>query len=100
MQKFAKQSIIFVLTVSLVLLPFASAVLAQDQAAQEDISAEAMVADLVIVRPLGIVSLVLGSAFYVVSLPFSALGGNAGQAAQKMVVEPAKFTFKRPLGDF
>ncbi len=63
-------------------------------------SAEAMVADVVIARPVGLVSTVVGSAVYVVSLPFSLLGGNEKQAREKLVKEPAEFTFKRPLGEF
>jgi len=59
----------------------------------------AMVVDGVLVRPLGLGATVLGAAAWVVTLPFSALGGNAGEAAQKLVVEPARFTFTRPLGD-
>ncbi|MBU0986357.1 MAG: hypothetical protein KKH68_03805 [Proteobacteria bacterium] len=100
MHKIAKQFIIFFLGITLVLLPFATAAMAEQQAANDDIGAGAMAADLLIIRPLGIVAVVLGSAFFVVSLPFSALGGNAGNAAKKMIAEPAKFTFKRPLGDF
>ncbi len=63
-------------------------------------SAEAMVADVVIARPIGLVSTVVGSAIYVVSLPFSLLGGNEKQAREKLVKEPTAFTFKRPLGEF
>jgi len=59
----------------------------------------AMVVDGVLVRPLGLGATVLGAAAWVVTLPFSVLGGNAGEAAQKLVVEPARFTFTRPLGD-
>lgn len=62
-------------------------------------SGEAMAADVLLLRPLGIVATVLGSAAFVVSLPFSALGGNVGQAADKLVAEPAAYTFKRPLGE-
>ena len=36
----------------------------------------------------------------VISLPFSALGGNVKEAGSKLVVAPAKFTFQRPLGEF
>jgi len=43
---------------------------------------------------------VVGTAVFIVSLPFSALGGNTKIACQKLVKDPAKFTFKRPLGDF
>lgn len=63
-------------------------------------SAEAMVADVIIARPVGLVTTVVGSTVYVVSLPFSLLGGNEKQAREKLVKEPATFTFKRPLGEF
>ncbi len=61
-------------------------------------SATAMVADLVVARPLGVVATVVGSAVFVVSLPFSALGGNVDEAADKLVISPAKETFVRCLG--
>ena len=59
-----------------------------------------MIADALVARPVGLVAMVVGSAVYVVSLPFSLLGGNEKQARQKLVVEPTEFTFKRPLGEF
>ncbi len=64
------------------------------------IQAGAMATDAVLVRPLGIVATVLGFGLFVVSVPFSALGGNTGEAWQTLVVRPAQFTFTRPLGDF
>jgi hypothetical protein len=63
-------------------------------------SAEAMIADALVARPIGLVTTVVGSAVYVVSLPFSLLGGNEKQAREKLVKEPTAFTFKRPLGKF
>ena len=63
-------------------------------------SGEAMIADALVARPIGLVTTVVGSAVYVVSLPFSLLGGNEQQARQKLVVEPTNFTFKRPLGEY
>lgn len=66
----------------------------------ESSSGEAMVADVLVARPVGLVTTVVGSVVYVVSLPFSLLGGNEKQVRQKLVVEPIKFTFKRPLGEF
>lgn len=63
-------------------------------------SAEAMVADALVARPIGLVTTVVGSAVYVVSLPFSLLGGNEKQAREKLVKEPTAFTFARPLGEF
>jgi hypothetical protein len=59
-----------------------------------------MIVDLIIVRPLGLVATVGGSVFFILSLPFSALGGNADDAWESLVVSPAAFTFTRPLGGF
>ena len=65
-----------------------------------DRSAEAMVFDAAFVRVLGIVGCVFGTAAFVVSLPFSAAGGNTGEAYERLMADPARYTFKRPLGDF
>ena len=59
-----------------------------------------MIADTLIARPIGLLTTVAGSAIYVVSLPFSLLGGNEEMAREKLVKEPASYTFKRPLGEF
>jgi hypothetical protein len=59
-----------------------------------------MIADALVVRPLGIVSTVFGGALFIVSLPFSALGGNTGEAFERLVADPARFTFARELGAF
>ncbi len=62
-------------------------------------SAEAMILDGLVARPLGLAATLLGAAAWVVTLPFSLLGRNSMEAGQAMVVEPAAFTFTRPLGD-
>lgn len=61
-------------------------------------SAIAMGADLVIGRPALLVATVLGTAIWIVALPFSAAGGNVKESAEKLVVWPAKNTFVRCLG--
>jgi len=58
-----------------------------------------MLADAFMVRPFMLVSTVLTTATFIVMLPFSALGGNVGESAEKLVKEPAAYTFTRPLGD-
>lgn len=58
----------------------------------------AMAGDLLVARPFGVVWTVAGSALFVVSLPFTALGGNVKQAADTLVIGPAKETFVRCLG--
>ena len=57
-----------------------------------------MAIDGLVVRPISFVGTVLGSVVFVATLPFSALGGNVGEAADLLVLEPAKFTFSRCLG--
>jgi len=59
-----------------------------------------MAFDLLLMRPFGMIATVLGSAAFVVSLPFSFMGGNIEPAYEKMVEDPAAYTFNRPLGDF
>jgi hypothetical protein len=59
-----------------------------------------MLVDALVIRPLGVVGTVLGAAATLVSLPFTIPGGNVGEAAHYMIVEPAEYTFNRPLGDF
>ena len=40
----------------------------------------------------------LGTAVWIVALPFTALGGNVKKSGEKLVVWPAKNTFVRCLG--
>jgi len=65
---------------------------------EETPSAAAMVFDGLIVRPITLVATVIGTAVWIVTLPFSLLGGNAGEAAEVLVLEPAAATFVRCLG--
>ena len=65
---------------------------------EEKPSAGAMLADVFVARPLLLVGTVLGTGAFVVSLPFSILGGNVGEAADTLVLEPATATFFRCLG--
>ncbi|SDI26478.1 multidrug transporter [Pseudomonas panipatensis] len=57
-----------------------------------------MMGDLLIARPLLIGATVIGTAAFVVSLPFTALGGNVKEAGQALVVDPGKAAFVRCLG--
>jgi len=62
-------------------------------------SAEAMTFDLFILRPLALACTVVGTAVYIVALPFNILTLNVVEPGRRLVVEPAKFTFTRDLGD-
>ena len=59
---------------------------------------EAMAGDLIFVRPLGFVSLVLGTAGFIIALPFTIPSGSVGSSAKVFIMEPAQYTFTRPLG--
>jgi hypothetical protein len=59
-----------------------------------------MVADVIIARPVGLVAIVLGTAVFIVALPFAAISRSVEPVARTLVAEPCKFTFTRPVGDF
>lgn len=61
-------------------------------------SAELMIFDGLVVRPLMLGVTLAGTALFVVTLPFSALGSNVDVAAEKLVVEPASWVFENCLG--
>ncbi|HET7315453.1 hypothetical protein [Salinisphaera sp.] len=63
-------------------------------------SAAAMAFDALIVRPASLVATIAGTGLFIVSLPFSLLGHNTDTAGERLVAEPAKYTFVRPLGNF
>jgi len=62
-------------------------------------SAEEMLVDVFLVRPLGLVTTLMGTGFFAVSLPFSLLGGNTMDVFGELIAGPATFTFQRPVGE-
>ena len=72
----------------------------------EDASVGAKVFDVTVLRTLGSVRLVVGmaalaatSVFYTLMLPFQRDTGIFTEAKEILVVEPANFVFRRPLGE-
>ena len=66
---------------------------------EERPGAFAMVIDV----PIRILSLglaMVGTAFFIVALPFALSSGSTGDAWDALVAEPFQFTFTRPLGKF
>src|SRR3990167_7146018 len=57
-----------------------------------------MIGDLLVARPLLIGATAIGAVAFVVSLPFTAAGGNIGEAGKALVVEPGEAAFVRCLG--
>ena len=58
----------------------------------------AMLGDLIIARPLLIGATAIGVVAFVVSLPFTALGGNIEESAEALVMEPGREASARCLG--
>lgn len=102
MNLFRSIAVVFALTTGLLALP-AQAQVQQNTSGDPLYTAEApkafsMVGDLIIARPLLIGATIIGAGLFVVSLPFSAAGGNIGEAGKSLVVEPGKEAFVRCLG--
>ena len=62
-------------------------------------SASDIVGDICVVRPTSFLAMIAGTCAFVVTLPFTLIGGNVGEAGMKLVANPARATFSRPLGD-
>lgn len=59
-----------------------------------------MIVDAVVMRPLGLAATVAGTLLTVVALPFTIPSGSVESSARELILKPADYTFKRPLGDF
>jgi hypothetical protein len=94
-----KRVIVLLTVIALVAVPCMTC-FAEGLEQDDDVIAGKMVGDALVARPLGICATVIGGAIFVVSLPFSALGGNTKPAYDYLLANPFKFTFSRPLGEF
>jgi hypothetical protein len=65
---------------------------------QTEVSGATVMLDLVVLRPLGIAAQIFGLGVSLVALPVGGVMGNSEEVAEKLIVEPAKFTWGRPLG--
>ena len=83
----------FALCVTLVLPTIAHA-----DAVKETPSALAMAGDTIFVRPVMLATTIIGAGLFIVSSPFSALGGNIGESFEVLVEGPFETTFVRCLG--
>lgn len=61
-------------------------------------SSQDMIGDLVLQRPFGLATTVVGIGTWIVSLPFTVFSGSTGNAGEVLVAEPGLHTFARPLG--
>jgi hypothetical protein len=102
MQKSIRKPVSYLLAVTLLFSSMAyvpGAFAASSSSIESERTGGTMMADTLLVRPFMLAGTVIGLATFIVTLPFSALGGNVGEAGNTLVVEPAKYTFIRPLGE-
>jgi hypothetical protein len=100
MRHISRRVVVFVVCTLMLLLPLVQPVLAQNPSAKSiEPTAESMTADAIFMRPAGLIGMAIGACVWVVSLPFSLLGNNFGDATDALIVQPAKYTFDRPLGN-
>jgi hypothetical protein len=100
MKRCNKIAILILITSLAIFLFQGSAALGQEHFKELDDKGGYMIGDLVVMRPLGIAATAVGAVAYVISLPFSLAGGNEAEARRKLVMDPAGYTFRRPLGEF
>ncbi|UCE79015.1 MAG: hypothetical protein JSV13_11030 [Nitrospiraceae bacterium] len=84
----------------LILLSFIIAFTPAMALAFESDKTEAIAADTLLMRPLGLASLVVGTSLFIVSFPFSMLGNNVHETQKVLIEDPFNYTFKRPVGEF
>ncbi len=63
-------------------------------------AAPIMIFDVLFVRPVSLAATVLGTAIFIVALPFAATSGSVKPVAKSLVASPFLYTFQRPVGDF
>lgn len=98
-KKFAGYLMAGILAMTTMTLPLtANAETYADYMADGETTGGEMMADAFLMRPFMLVSTVVTTATFIIMLPFSALGGNVGESAERLVKEPAAYTFARPLG--
>jgi hypothetical protein len=100
MRSYLKRVVVWATLVALITVFSGSMALAQNDDRDRELKSGKMIADALLVRPLGLVATVAGGVVFVVSLPFSLLGRNTGEAFDRLLADPATFTFTRPLGEF
>jgi hypothetical protein len=100
MQYWKKRTLGMLIVAILVITTVTPSALAAIQDPRSEVSGAGMAFDLVILRPLGIVTTVIGCGFFVISLPFTVwTEERISQSGSSFVGEPASYTFVRPLGD-
>ena len=97
-----KRILVLLLTLSLVVTSLCSIGWAGGENSlgrNDPIAHEWNILDVLIARPLGVCAGIVGSAIFVVSLPFTIPAGGVRDAADIFIVKPFQFSFVRQFPD-
>ena len=95
-----KKILLLLLTVSLIMGSLYSTGWAGDKWAKEDPVGQGWSAmDIIFARPLGIAAGIVGTAIFIVSLPFTIPAGGVADAADMFITKPFQFSFTREFPD-
>jgi len=95
-----KKIFLLLLTLSLVMGSLYSTGWAGDKWAKEDPVGQGWSAiDLIFARPLGVAAGIVGTAIFIVSLPFTIPTGGVADAADMFITKPFQFSFTREFPD-
>jgi hypothetical protein len=98
MQYFKKSTLVIMAAAFLLMTAMATPAFSGDPGS--DVSAEGMALDFVLLRPMGLAVTAIGCVFYVATFPLTVWNEKSRkQAGQNFVVDPAVYTFVRPLGE-
>jgi len=70
----------------------------QTKTVHADPPGELIMADVLIMRPIGAVACIVGLAGALVAWPFAAITNSCDRVCKELIVKPYKYTFERPLG--
>ena len=65
------------------------------ESGQDDIP---VIIDVLVLRPVGLATCVVGLVASVVAMPFAISSGSTDKVYRALIAEPFNYTFKRPLG--
>ena len=97
MKRLCRALILAVVTVALV-GNVAAAEMVDSARYRKEATDSAMLGDIFFLRPLGLLATGLGAVTLVISLPFTIPTSTTGEATEKFVKAPFRFTFQRPFG--
>ena len=99
MKRFKKVFLMF-MVISLVMVNLYTMGWTEDKWAKDDpITDEWNMMDVLVARPIGIAAGIVGTAVFIVSLPFTIPTSSVDKSADMFIVRPFKFSFVRQFPD-